>query len=129
MTHHLFSRAALIVAMSAGLVVAGCTADIHDNVVHIDATLQMSTDVDVNHLHAGDAVPLTLSGSGLDDDGHFEFYFDDTDSDAILVSAAMQVSFTIPADAEPGNHGIICRRHKKDGTATDLEFNLAVTIE
>lgn len=41
----------------------------------------------------------------------------------------MQVSFTIPADAEVGNHGIICRRHKNDGTPTNVEFNLSITIE
>ena len=129
MNNHLFPHAILFAAMAACFAVSGCTADIHDNVVHIDATLEMSTDADVTHLHAGEAISLTMSGSGLDADGNFEIYFDDTTSDALVVTAAMQVQVTIPADASMGKHDIICRRHKKDGTPTDLEFTLAITIE
>jgi predicted component of type VI protein secretion system len=129
MSNYLLTRAILVAAMSACFAASGCTADIHDNVVHIDATLDVTTDADVNHLHPGDAIALTITASGLDADGNFEIYFDDTNSDALVVTAALQVEVTIPADADLGKHDIICRRHKKDGTPTDLEFNLSITIE
>ena len=129
MKNHLLPHTILFAAMSACFAVSGCTADIHDNVVHIDATLNMSTTADVNHLHAGDSLALTVTASNLDADGNFEIYFDDTNSDPLLITAALQFDVTLPSSAPTGKHDVICRRHKHDGSPTDLEFTLAITIE
>jgi hypothetical protein len=125
----MFPGAILVAAMSVCVVGSGCFPDIHDNVVNIDGTLDVTTDADVDHVKPGEVIKLTINASGLDDDGNFEVYFDTTDSDPLVVSAEMVINVTIPADADTGDHDVICRRHKKDGTPTDLEFSLEITVE
>jgi hypothetical protein len=133
---HLFHRASLLAALAAPLVPA-CKADIHDNTVTTNANMDFKIDsnVDVNNVKPGQAIAVTMSVSGavlvdphttpppneVDTAAHFQIYLDDTDSDPILVTASTNVSVTVPASTPPGDHKLICRLHKHDGTPTDQE--------
>jgi hypothetical protein len=61
---HIATTLALSLAVAAGTV--GCSANIHDNTVKVDATVDIaaSADVDVNNVTPGQAVALKLTADG-----------------------------------------------------------------
>jgi hypothetical protein len=133
-----------------GLASAGCTADIHDNTADVhdntaninDAQVQVSTAADTDNVQPGQALPLVLvaqdvflispSSTPPTDQvavaGHFQLYFDDTSAAPLLITAEESFSVTIPADAAVGDHKVICRVHKHDGTPTQATFELDMKV-
>lgn len=146
------SRLALFGA-SAACVVAGtaCSADVHDNTLDVhdntanidDAKVEFETDTDVTNIQPNQSVHVNVVAEDvfLIDPaetpppdrvmvaGHFQFYFDSMSSSPILVTAQKSVDLTIPSNATPGEHKVICRVHKNDGTPTQATFELSVTVK
>ncbi len=141
----LLSRFVLIGAMGgAAIGVVGCSANIHDNTVSVDATLDFKVDstVNVNQLKPGDtvAVNMTATGVALVDPNttpttaqastaaYFNIYLDDVNSPPILATASTSVSVKIPPATPPGMHQLICRLQKHDGTPTDQEQSVEINV-
>jgi len=138
------------IAGLTALATAACNADVHDNTVDVhdnnanidDAQVEISTSVDTGNVQPSQSVPLTIvaedvfliaPGSEPPPDrvmvaGHFQIYFDSMSSEPVLVTAEKSVSVTIPADATPGEHKLICRVHRHDGTPTQATFELSLTV-
>src|SRR5450432_2050373 len=103
-----FSLSLALVASGAGV---ACTANVHDNTLNVDAKVDINTDVDVNSITVGQAVPLTLSADGAtlvdpkttppveheNDAAYFKVFLDSTSSAALVETASTMVSVTIPA--------------------------------
>jgi hypothetical protein len=140
----LLSRMAICGALvpSAGLI--GCTANIHDNTVSIpNATVNMTSSADTSNVKPSEAVPVEVKVDNvvlvepsatpppdkMNEAGHLEIHMDSEDSPAILITAQTSFTVTIPPDAKPGDHNLICRVHKHDGTATSAESELKVTVK
>jgi hypothetical protein len=119
------------------------TADVHDNNANIeDAEVEMETDVDVDAVEPAQVVTLQIAAQDVflvdpgatppadrvEVAGHFRIYFDDMSSEPILITAEKNVSVTLPATATPGDHKLICRVHKHDGTPTEATFELDLKI-
>jgi hypothetical protein len=143
---------ALLALSCAGLGItsAGCNADIHDNTADVhdntanidDAQVEMSTDADPDNVQPGQTVPVTVvaqdvflispSATPPSDQtavaGHLQVYFDDMSTTPLLVTAEKSFSVTIPADAPMGDHKLICRVHKHDGTPTQATFELDIKV-
>jgi hypothetical protein len=133
-----------------GATTYGCEADVHDNTLDVhdnnanidDAAIELETDVDVDAVEPSSSVSVTVSAESVflvepDSEpppdrvnvaGHFRFYLDSTSSEPLLITASKSVSVPIPANATPGDHKLICRVHKHDGTPTDATFELDIKI-
>lgn len=139
---HVSLIAALLSPCLAGL---GCTANIHDNTVNANANVDfaVAANVDVNNVKPGEALPVTMKVSGgatlvepnstppaneVDTAAHFQIYLDDTASAPILITAQTSVSVTIPGKTPPGDHKLICRLHKHDGTPTNEEKEVSFKV-
>ncbi len=128
-----------------------CSADVHDNTLDVhdntanidDAKVEFETADDVSALAPGQAVPVTIQAENvylIDPSetpppdrvmvaGHFQFYLDDLSTTPILITAEESVNVTIPASAPPGDHKLLCRVHKHDGTPTDATFEMDITVQ
>jgi hypothetical protein len=141
--HTILRTAALLAAMaSVGVAANGCTADIHDNTVNVDATVEFKTTVDVDHVKPGDSVAVTMNATGVvlvepdktpapadvDKAAYFKIFLDDTAKEPLLVTAQASATVTIPAATPEGKHKLICRLHKHDGTATDKQQEISITV-
>lgn len=146
----LFTNLALSGAIAAWGGMLGCTADIHDNTLDVhdnnatidDAAVEFDTDVDVDNVQANAGVRVNLvaenvflidPGSEPPPDrvmvsGHFRFYLDNTSGEPLLITASKSVDVPIPASVAAGNHKLICRIHKHDGTATEAIFEIDITV-
>jgi uncharacterized membrane protein len=131
-----------VVVSSTGLF--ACTANIHDNTVSIpNATVNMTSSADTSNVKPSEAVPVQVKVDNvvlvepsatplpeqMNQAGHLEIHMDSEDSPAILITAQTSFTVTIPPDAKPGDHKLICRVHKHDGTATSAESELKVTVK
>jgi hypothetical protein len=127
-----------------------CTADIHDNTADIhdneanidDAEVEMETDADVDAVKPAQVVQIQIAAQDVylidpsetppadraEVAGHFQIYFDSMSSEPILVTAEKNVSVTLPANATAGDHKLICRVHKHDGTPTQATFELDLKV-
>jgi plastocyanin len=146
------SRLALFGASAVCVVgAAACTADVHDNTFDVhdnnanidDAKVEFETDTDVTNVQASQSVHVVIVAEDVflveptdtppsdrvNVAGHFQFYFDDMSSEPILVTAQKSVDVMIPAGTAPGQHKLICRVHKHDGTPTQATFELDVTVK
>ncbi len=65
----------------------------------------------------------------VDDTVYLEIHLDDEDTPALLVTAEVNFTVTIPADTKAGDHKLICRVHKHDGTATTTVAELKITVK
>lgn len=151
-------RTAIVKLAFVGLCVSGaplaCTADIHDNTADVhdnnaninDAEVEMTTDVDMDNVHPAESVKLeivaqdvflidpseTPPSDRVEVAGHFQIYLDSTSGQPLLITAQESVSVTLPADVAAGDHKLICRVHKHDGTPTsatseiDIKVNVSV---
>src|SRR5258708_811303 len=135
------SRTSLgFLALAAGAL----ACNVHDNTINIpNAMLNVTTDVDVDNVEAGQSVPMTVSVQNVflvepaatpppehvNDAGHLEFHLDDESTPAILVTAQTSVMVKIPAETKAGHHKVICRVHKHDGTPTDTKFELDINVK
>jgi hypothetical protein len=127
-----------------------CTADIHDNTLDVhdnnanieDAQVEMETDADVEAVQPAQVVQLQIVAQDVylidpgetpppdrvEVAGHVRIYFDSMSSEPILITAEKSVSVTLPASAAPGDHKLICRVHKHDGTPTEATFEMDLKI-
>lgn len=143
-------KLALAGACALSTLPMACSADIHDNTAEVrdntvnikDARVEFTTSIDRQNVQSGQAVPFTVVAQDVfliepsqvpPPDramvaGHFRFYFDSTESEPILITAQTNVMVTVPADATPGDHKVICRVHKHDGTPTTATFELSVKV-
>jgi hypothetical protein len=135
--------------------VTGCTADVHDNTLDVhdnnanidEAKVEMTSSSDMDNVQAGSSVHVEMAAEDvflLDPSatpptdrvkvsGHFEIFLDSTSSTALLVTAEKSVEVTIPASTPPGDHKLICRVDKHDGTATkatsELDLKVVATVK
>lgn len=134
-------RSILMMACAAPL--AACTADVHDNTLNVEnPKVEMATDVDVNNVHAGQSVPVTITANNVfpvapdqtpppehkDDAVFFKIFLDDVGSTELVVTASLKVSVTIPASTPPGDHKLICKTFAHDGSATDAESTVDIKV-
>lgn len=145
----LFVKAAFVVVCSA-VPLAACTADVHGNTINVDVpNLSISTDVDVNNIHPGERVGVTIKAdtsasqtptmpkdastsapSGNTSNGSiiFKLFLDDSSTTALAVTASLKVDVTIPMSTPPGPHKLVCRAFHADGTPTDSETSLDIDV-
>jgi len=144
-------RSSLFIVGALGIVCAtfvpvACTADVHGNTINVDVpNLSISTDVDVNNIHPGQSVPVTIkgdmppapapaadagsSGSKTQETIIFKLFLDDdSSSTALAVTSSTSVNVTIPASTPPGPHKLLCRAFHHDGTPTDSETSIDITV-
>jgi hypothetical protein len=126
-----------------------CTADIHDNTANVDNTaniddaqVELDTDVDVENVQPNQTIQVnvvaedvfliepnqTPPADRVEVAGHFRFYFDSLSSEPVLITASKTVSITVPGEMQSGDHKLICRVHRHDGTPTDATFELDLTV-
>jgi plastocyanin len=131
--------AAMSAAIASGYTAYGCTADIHDNAVNVDADLTFNADVNTDGVKPGDTVAVTMKATGVvlvdpkdstDDDkaAYFKICLDDEDSEPLLITAQASAQVTIPAKTSKGKHRLICRLHKHDGTPTDQQQEVSINV-
>jgi hypothetical protein len=132
---------------------SGCTADIHDNTADVhdnnanidDAQVEIESTSDMDNVQPGQTVHLDIKaedvflvdpGATPPPDhvkvaGHFEIFLDSTSGTSLLVTAEESVDVTIPASTPPGDHKLLCRVDKHDGTATKAtsELDLKVVVK
>lgn len=145
-------RTMMNVAFATVLAIAplvACTADIHDNTADVhdntanidDAQVEMDTDVDVDNVQPNQTIQVQLVAQDVyliepsatppadrvEVAGHFQFYFDSLSSTPVLITASKTVSITVPSGMQ-GDHKLICRVHKHDGTPTEATFELDLKV-
>lgn len=142
---HIATIFALSLAAACGGVV-GCSANIHDNTVKVDANVSIaaSADVDVNAITPGQGVPLKLSAEGADlvapgqkvaaaqaqSAVYFKVFLDDTSGTELVATASTSVTVTIPPKTPEGHHKLICQLYKHDGDQpTDQEQSLDINVK
>lgn len=133
-----------LTALGAG---AGCTANIHDNEVAIDANVDIaaSADVDVDNVTPGQAVAVKLMAEGVTlvdpkstvttettSSGYFKVFLDDTSSTELVATASTSVSVTVPANTPPGKHQLVCQLWKKgmkEDRPTTQQSSLEINVK
>ena len=139
-----------VLTSALALVALGCEADIHDNTIPINidnAEIDVSADgdFDQDNVKPGQTVNLNLTVKNVDlvdpkatppkgkesTAGHIQVYIDDTDHDPILITATTKIQVKIPDSLPQGDHKLICRVHKHDGTPTNVvkEIHFKITVE
>ena len=131
-------------ALAGGLGPAACTANVHDNTINVkDPTVEFNTDVDVENVKPGQAVPIHIKAENIylvapdqqpppdhvADAAYFQIYLDDTGSAPLVVTAQTEVNVTIPKETKEGDHKLLCRVHKHDGTPTEATFEIEITVK
>jgi hypothetical protein len=132
-----------------GLGSSGCTADVHDNTadvhdndVDVDAKLDFNVDSDADSVKAGESVSVTMNATGVvlvapdkdpsdadvDRAAFFQVFLDSTDHDPIVVTASASASVKIPEDTKEGDHKLICRLVKHDGSPTKQEKEISIKV-
>jgi hypothetical protein len=144
MRSKLFVVVAACALAGGSLAPMACTANVHDNTINVkDPKVEFNTDVDVENVQTGQAIPVHIEAENVypvapdlavppghgADAGYFQIYLDDADSDPLLVTAQTNVSVTIPKETEEGDHTLICRVHKHDGTATSAKFEIKIHVK
>jgi hypothetical protein len=148
----------LIVAVlgCGGLGTMGCeanvpihdnTADVHGNKVNADIDadfdFNVDSDVDVDQVEPGDSVKVTMNASGVvlvDPDeepsskdsaraAYFKIFLDDADSNPLVVTASASASVTIPQNVPEGDHKLICRLFKHDGSALGDTHEVSIKVK
>ncbi len=137
-----FVRTAFAV-VCAGLPLGACTADVHDNTLNVDIpNLQMSTNVDVNNVHQGQQVPVTIKADNVtmvapnqkppagheQDAVFFKIFLDDDSGTELTIATSLTVNVTIPQSTPPGSHKLLCKAFHPDGTPTDSETSLDINV-
>jgi hypothetical protein len=146
-----FAVAASVCTVGTMGTMAGCTADVHDNTLDVhdntanidNAKVEFETTADTENISAGQAVHVTIVAEDvflIDPSetpppdrvmvaGHFEFFLDSMSSTALLVTAEESVDVMIPTTATAGDHKLLCRIAKHDGTPTEATFELDIKVK
>jgi hypothetical protein len=146
------AKVAFVGAAACGVFgMAGCTADVHDNTLDVhdnnanidDAKVQIASTSDTSNVQAGSTVHVDLKAQDVflcdpnttppaDDTkvaGHFEFFLDDTTTTSLLVTAEESVDVPIPPSTPAGDHKLLCRIDKHDGTPTQATTDVDITVK
>ncbi|MDP2344142.1 MAG: hypothetical protein Q8O67_24505 [Deltaproteobacteria bacterium] len=113
-----------------------------DGSVKPNGTFDVGDDVDVDNIEQGSDVDVVITAENVflidpeedppaeheDDAGHFQIYLDDTDDEPLVITAETNVTVTIPAEVEPGDHKLLCRIHKHNGDPTDVVIEISITV-
>ena len=140
-------RMAFIGAVACG--VAACSADVHDNTLDVhdnnaninDAKVDIQTTSD--SVDAGQTVHVDVQAQDVflcdpntdpppdrvNVAGHLEFFIDSTASASIYTTAQESVDVPIPAATPPGDHKLLCRVDKHDGTPTQATSEVDITVK
>lgn len=108
-----------------------------------NATLDLTTDADIDNVVAPADVPLTATVTGVflfdpneppppehaGDAGYLVFHLDDESRPPVLVTSAARVLVPISANTMVGHHDIICRLYRHDGTRTDTDARLTIAVK
>jgi hypothetical protein len=108
-----------------------------------NATLDLTTDADIDNVIAPADVPITATVTGVflvdpndtpppehaADAGYLVFHLDDEARPALLVTSATRVLVPISANTLVGHHDIICRIYRHDGTATHTDEKLTIAVK
>jgi hypothetical protein len=121
-----------------------CSANIHDNTVNVDAQLDFKVDstVNVDQVKPGESVAVNMSAKGavlVDPNStpapadvataaYFKVFIDDTNGTPLVVTAQASASVKIPEATPSGKHHLICQLFKHDGTPTDQEQTVDITV-
>jgi hypothetical protein len=144
----------LAFAAAAGVCTVGigaCTADVHDNTLDVhdnnanieDAKVEVETSDDTENITPGQEIHIEIIAEDvflIDPKetpppdrakvaGHLEFYLDAMSGTPLLVTAEQSVSVMIPASVTPGDHKLLCRVMRHDGTPTEATFELDITVK
>jgi hypothetical protein len=134
--------ASFAAAMAGLCSFAGCTANVHDNVVNAQADLNFKANVDTDDIKPGDSVAVTMNATGVvlvdpndtpakgDEDKacFFKVFLDDEDSEPLVATAQTNVQVTIPQETPKGKHHLICRLFKHDDTPTETEQSIDINV-
>ena len=138
------SRVAILAVgatLTAIVPLTACSADIHGNAVNVNATVSVTSSIDVKNVQPGEAMPVHVAVSNVTlvdpnetppanvtDAAYLAFYIDSTDNQPIMVTAQVDVSVTIPPTEPDGDHKLLCRVNKHDGTPTTSVSELDFTV-
>ena len=137
---------ALSSCLTSIIPIAACSADIHGNAVNVNATVMIASSVDLKNVQPGEAMPVHVAVSNVTlvepnvtppanvtDAAYLEFFIDSTDDAPILITAQVDVNVTIPTTEPDGDHKLLCRVHKHDGTPTtsvsELDFTVRASVQ
>ena len=145
------SRVVLVGGLAACLAGTACTADVHDNKADIhdntvnidDATVEISTSADADNVEQGSSLPCTAKATNVvlvepsatppedqaDNAGHFEFFIDNVNTEPVLITAQTTVNINITTNITEGDHKVICRVHKHDGTPTEAKSEINIHVK
>ncbi len=142
------AKLAFVGASAFAFGVTGCSADVHDNKLDVNATVNdakvdISTTSDTSNVQAGSTVHVDVKSENVflvdanstppadktQYAGHFEFFLDETSGTSLLVTAQESVDVMIPASTPPGDHKLICRVDKNDGTPTSATSEINITVK
>ena len=132
--------------LAAIVCLAACSADIHGNAVNVSASVMITSSVDVKNVQPGEAMPVHVAVSNVTlvepsatppptvtDAAYLEFFIDSTDNQPVLVTAQVDVSVAIPATEPEGDHKLLCRVNKHDGTPTtsvsEIDFTVHASVQ
>lgn len=129
------------VALAMSVVAGSC--DIHDNTINIpNASVNFTTTADVTNVDPGQEVPVNVTvknvylvdpneappAEHVKDAGHVQVYLDSVSTTALIVTAQPTFNVPVPKETKAGNHKLICRVHKHDGTPTSTTMEIAITV-
>ena len=120
----------------------GCTANVHDNTLNVQAELSFKADASTDDVKAGDSVPVTMNATGVvlvepnaqpaasdkDKACFFKVFLDDEGSEPLVATAQTHVQIKIPEGTPKGKHNLICRLFKHDGMPTDSEESISINV-
>jgi hypothetical protein len=147
----IIARMAVAGALVCAFGMTACSADVHDNTLDVhdnnaninDAKVQIDATSDTSNVEAGQSVAVDVKAQDVflcdpsttpppdrvQVAGHLEFFLDDTSSTSLLVTAMESVQVPIPQSTPAGDHKIICRVDKHDGTPTQATSEIDITVK
>lgn len=147
----IIARMALVSALACAFGATACAANVHDNTLDVhdnnanidDAKVDITATSDTSNVEQGQNVHVDVKAEDVflcDPDttppadrtkvaGHLEFFIDSTSSASILVTAEESVDVPIPASTPPGDHKLLCRVDKHDGTPTKATSEIDITVK
>jgi hypothetical protein len=135
-------RLGVAVALAGSLGAFAC--NVHDNVLNVeDPKVNFDTDVDVDNVEQGQSIAVNIDvqdatmvapedqvPAGTKAAVFAEIHLDNTDGQALLVTAEASAMVTIPADTSPGKHKLICQMKDHDTKEpTGSEQTIDITVK
>jgi len=144
----IIARMAFLGALACAAGITACSADVHDNTLDVhdnnanidDAKVEITSSSE--SVAAGSMVHVDVKAEDVflcdpNTDppadrtkvaGHLEFFIDSTTSASILTTAEESVDVPIPPSTPAGDHKLLCRVDKHDGTATQATSEIDIKV-